>query len=349
MGAILVTGGSGFIAGHCLLQLLAAGHTVRTTVRSSAREAELRARLAAAACPALDRLSVVTADLATDAGWSAAVAGCSHVLHTASPFPEGVPSHEDELIVPAREGTLRVLRAARDAGVRRVVVTSSFAAIGYGHPPRGRPFDESDWTDLEAAGLTAYVKSKTLAERAAWDFVTQSGAPELAVINPVLVLGPVLAADYAASIVLVRRLLEGNVPGCPRLQMGVVDVRDVADLHLRAMTSPAAAGERFLAAAGPFVGVRDIALVLRRRLGPAARRVPIRLLPDWLVRLAALADPGVRQIVPELGKAKDATADKARRLLGWAPRAPEEAIVAAAESLLRLGLVKGQRRDHAVG
>lgn len=336
-----MTGGSGFIAGHCLLQALAAGHAVRTTVRSLSREAEIRARLSAAGGENLDRLSFVAADLDLELGWAEAVAGCDYVLHTASPFPEGAPRHEDELIVPAREGTLRVLRAARAAGVRRVVVTSSFAAIGYGHPPRRKPFDETDWTDTGGPGLTAYVKSKTLAERAAWDFVAGGAGPELAVVNPVLVLGPVLAADYAASIVLVRRLLEGSVPGCPRLQMGVVDVRDVAELHLRAMTSPAAAGERFLAAAGPFLGVRDIALVLRRGLGAAARRVPTRLLPDWLMRLAALADPGVRQIVPELGKTKDATADKARRLLGWSPRSAEEAIMAAGESLLRLGLVKG--------
>jgi nucleoside-diphosphate-sugar epimerase len=346
MSTILVTGGSGFIAGHCLLQALAAGHRVRTTVRSLSREAEIRARLQAAGCRQLDALSFVAADLGRDEGWAEAVAGCEHVLHTASPFPEGVPRHEDELIVPAREGTLRVLRAARGAGVRRVVVTSSFAAVGYGHAPRRKPFDETDWTNTAGPGLTAYVKSKTLAERAAWDFVTREGGLELAVVNPVLVLGPVLAGDYAASIVLVRRLLEGSVPGCPRLQMGVVDVRDVADLHLRAMTAPAAAGQRFLAVAGPFVTVRDIALVLRRRLGAAARRVPTRQLPDWLVRLAALADPGVRQIVPELGKSKDATGEKARRLLDWSPRSPEEAIVAAAESLLRLGLVKGQEKGH---
>lgn len=342
MSTVLVTGGSGFIASHCILQLLAAGHQVRTTVRNLRREGEVRTMLKqGGAGEAGDRLTFVAADLQADAGWPQAVAGCDHVLHVASPFPVGVPRHEDELIVPARDGALRVLRVARDAGVRRVVLTSSYAAIGYGHPPQAAPFDETSWTDATAAGLGAYVRSKTLAERAAWDFMAREGGGlELAVVNPVAVFGPVLGPDYAASIVLVQRLLAGTVPGCPRLQFGLVDVRDVADLHLRAMTDPAANGERFLAAAGDFLSVREIAQVLKRRLGARARRVPTWQLPDWLVRLAALADPTVRQILPELGKVKNATNAKARRLLGWTPRSNEDAIIATAESLLALGLVK---------
>lgn len=342
MGTVLVTGGSGFIASHCILQLLAAGHQVRATVRTLGREGEVRAMLkqGGAGEPG-DRLTFVATDLQADAGWREAAAGCDHVLHVASPFPVGVPRHEDELIVPARDGALRVLRAARDAGVRRVVLTSSYAAIGYGHPPQAAPFDETNWTDAAAAGLGAYVRSKTLAERAAWDFMAREGGDlELAVVNPVAVFGPVLGPDYAASIVLVQRLLAGTVPGCPRIQFGVVDVRDVAELHMRAMTDPAARGERFLAAAGDFLSVREIAQVLKRRLGTRARRVPTWQLPDWLVRLAALADPTVRQILPELGKVKNATNAKARRLLGWTPRSNEDAIVATAESLLALGLVK---------
>ncbi|WP_395711758.1 SDR family oxidoreductase [Reyranella sp.] len=341
MGTVLVTGGSGFIASHCILQLLAAGHQVRTTVRTPGRESAVRAMLKqGGADEAGDRLAFVAADLQADAGWPQAAAGCDHVLHVASPFPVGVPRHEDELIVPARDGALRVLRAARNAGVRRVVLTSSYAAIGYGHPPQATPFDETNWTDATAAGLSAYVRSKTLAERAAWDFMAREGGGlELAVVNPVAVFGPVLGPDYAASIVLVQRLLAGTVPGCPRIQLGLVDVRDVADLHLRAMTDPAARGERFLAAAGNFLSVREIARVLKRRLGARARRVPTWQLPDWLVRLAGLADPTVRQVLPELGKAKNGTSAKARRLLGWAPRSNEDAVVATAESLLALGLV----------
>jgi dihydroflavonol-4-reductase len=263
------------------------------------------------------------------------------VLHVASPFPPSVPKHEDELIVPAREGTLRVLRAARDAGVKRVVLTSSFAAVGYGHPPQQRPFDESSWTDPQGDDVLPYVKSKTLAERAAWDFMAKEGGDlELAVVNPVGVFGPVLGPDYSTSILLVQRLMDGAMPGLPRLYFGVVDVRDVADLHLRAMTHPAARGERFLAVAGDFMSVRDIAGVLKSRLGASAKRVPGWQLPNWLVRLAALRDPAVRQILPELGKVKNATNEKAKRLLGWAPRSREEAIVATAESLVRLELLK---------
>ena len=341
MSTVLVTGGSGFVAGHCILKLLAAGHQVRTTVRSLKRESEVRALLKQAGAEPGDRLSFVAADLAQDAGWPQAVEACEFVLHVASPFPVGVPHHEDELIVPAREGALRLLRAARDAGVKRVVLTSSFAAIGYGHPSHRVRFDETHWSDPNSAGLSAYAKSKTLAERAAWDFVgREGGGLELSVVNPVLVLGPVLGPDYAASIVLIKRLLDGSVPGCPQLQMGVVDVRDVADLHLGAMLHPAAKGQRFLAAAGAFMWVRDIARVLKRRLGVQARRVPTRELPNWLVRLVAVADPTVRQIVPELGKVKNATNEKARHMLGWTPRSSEEAIVATGESLLRLGLAR---------
>ena len=338
---VLVTGGSGFIATHCILQLLAAGHRVRATVRSLQREAEVRATLKAAGTDAGDRLAFFAADLTADAGWAEAVAGCDAVLHVASPFPLAVPRHEDELIVPAREGALRVLRAARDAGVRRVVQTSSFAAIGYGHPPMARAFNEHDWTQVDGPGLTAYAKSKTLAERAAWDFMArEGGSMELAVVNPVGVFGPVLGADFSTSIELVKRMMDGALPALPRITFGVVDVRDVADLHLKAMTSPDAAGERFLAVAGDFLSLRDIALVLKRRLGDKARRVPTRELPDWLLRVVALADKSVGQIVPELGKPKNAVNDKACRMLGWSPRPAEEALVATAESLVRLGLLR---------
>jgi nucleoside-diphosphate-sugar epimerase len=341
MSKILVTGGSGFIGSHAILQLLDKGHHVRTTVRSLQREDSVRAMLRQGGTEAGDRLSFVAADLDHDAGWPEAVAGCEYVLHVASPLPASIPKHEDELIVPAREGALRVLRAARGAAVKRVVLTSSFAAIGYGHKPQKAPFNETDWTDPNTAGLTPYVKSKTLAERAAWDFMSKEGGDlELAVVNPVVVLGPVLGPDYSASILLLKRLLDGGMPGSPRLYFGVVDVRDVADLHIRAMTNPAAKGERFLAVAGDFLSILDIAKVLKRRMGASAERVPTRQLPDWLVRIAAWRDPAVRQFLPELGKIKNGVNDKAKRLLGWEPRSNEEAIVATAESLVRLGLLR---------
>jgi nucleoside-diphosphate-sugar epimerase len=346
---VLVTGGSGFIAMHCTLKLLAAGYRVRNSVRSLAREAEVRATLQAAgadigdspgASPG-DRLAFCAADLTADAGWAAAAAGCDFVLHVASPFPVNVPRHEDELIVPAREGALRVLRAARGADVRRVVLTSSFAAIGYGHAQVERAFTEHDWTQPEGDGVSAYARSKTLAERAAWDFMAREGGDmELSVVNPVAVFGPALSADFSTSIEIVKRMMDGALPALPHITFGVVDVRDVADLHLLAMTDPEAAGERYLALAGEFVSMRDIGVMLRRRLGDAARRVPTRELPDWLLRGVALFDKSVGQIVPELGKHKNATADKARRTLGWTPRSAEDAVAATAESLVRLGLLK---------
>jgi nucleoside-diphosphate-sugar epimerase len=339
MATVLVTGGSGFIGSHALLQLLAAGHDVRTTVRSLSREPALRALLRANGADADARLQFFAADLEKDAGWREAATGADYVLHIASPFPMGVPKDENELIVPARDGALRLLRAAREAGVKRVVLTSSFAAIGYGHKPR--TFDETSWTDLGGEGLTPYVKSKTIAERAAWDFVADGG-PELSVVNPVGVFGPVLGADYATSILVVQRMMDGAMPGCPKLWFGAVDVRDVADLHIRAMTHPAARGERFLAVAGDFFKLVEIARLLKARLGKAAKRVPTRELPDWLVRLASFTDPAVKQILPELGKKKNATGAKAQRLLGWSPRSREDAVVATAESLLKLGLLKAK-------
>lgn len=335
---VLVTGGSGFVGAHCILRLLQDGHRVRTTVRSMSREGDVRAMLAQGGVPPDGDVTFAAADLTSDDGWPGAVAGCDYVLHVASPFPLGVPKHEDELIVPAREGALRVLRAARAAGVKRVVLTSSFAAIGYGHPPRSTPFTEDDWTDV-SADVGAYTKSKTLAERAAWDFVAEGGGPELAVVNPVGIFGPVLAADYSTSIELVSRLMKGKMPGLPPLSYSAVDVRDVADLHVRAMTDPAAAGERFLAVVGGPMKVAEMAAVLKERLGERASKVPTRELPAWLVRLAAFTDPALKLVVPELNKSKSASGEKARRLLGWAPRSREDSIVATAESLIELGLV----------
>jgi nucleoside-diphosphate-sugar epimerase len=348
MSTVLVTGGSGFIGSHCILQLLAAGHQVRTTVRNLKREGDVRALLKEGGAEPGDRLTFAAADLEKDAGWPQAVAGCDYVLHVASPFPAGVPKEENELIVPAREGALRVLRASRDAGVKRVVLTSSFAAIGYGQKPQNAPFNETNWTDPNGDDVRPYVKSKTLAERAAWDFIAKEGGKlELSVINPVGVFGPVLGPDYSTSILIVQRLMDGAVPGCPKLSFGIVDVRDVADLHLRAMTHPAAKGERFLAVAGDFMSMQEIAKVLKARMGAAAKRVPTWQLPNFVVRLASLRDPAVKQIVPELGKRKNATNEKAKRVLGWAPRSNEESIVATAESLVRLGLLKDSPKKAA--
>lgn len=341
MTRVLVTGGSGFIGSHALVQLLDAGYEVRTTVRNLKSEGQVRSLVKAGGSDPDGRLSFMAADLEADEGWREAVEGCAYVLHIASPFPSSIPKHEDDLIVPARSGTLRVLRAARDAEVRRVVMTSSFAAIGYGHEPRDEPFDETCWTNIQGRGVTPYAKSKTLAERAAWEFIDGEGdGLELAVINPVGVFGPVLGADYSTSIILVQRLLDGEVPGCPRLWFGVVDVRDVVDLHIRAMTNAAAAGERFLAVSGASMSVREMAVALKDHLGAAAKRVTTRQLPNWLVRVVALFDSEVRLVVPELGHQKEATSEKARSLLGWTPVDPSDAVVATGRSLVDLGLLK---------
>jgi nucleoside-diphosphate-sugar epimerase len=332
---ILVTGGSGFVGGHVLLQLLEAGHSARTTVRKLTREPEVRAMLAANGVEPGERLSFFAADLESDAGWAEAVAGCDYVQHVASPFPLNQPRDEQELIRPAVEGTLRVLRAARDAGVRRVVVTSSFAAVGYGHGRRKAAYTESDWTNVNGPAVQPYMKSKTLAERAAWDFIAKEGGGlELAVVNPVGIFGPALNSDLSTSIELVKQMMTGKIPGTPNLYFSVVDVRDVASLQILAMTDPRAANERFLALTGKPMSMHEMAVILHGRLGT---KVPKRL-PNWLIRTLALFNPMAREAVPRLGIKGEASNAKARSL-GWAPLSNEEAILASGESLQKLGLV----------
>ncbi|NKJ08122.1 MULTISPECIES: SDR family oxidoreductase [Rhizobium] len=335
---VLVTGGSGFIAQHCILALLEAGYRVRTTLRSLSREAEVLSNLRTGGAEPGDRLSFAAADLTADDGWLEAAADCAYIIHGASPTPSGDQVREEDWIRPAVDGNLRVLRAARDAGVRRVVLTSAFGAIGVGHKPRSRPFDETDWSDLNG-NVAPYQRSKTLAERASWDFIAREGSGlELATVNPTTVLGPALGSDYSHSIRLIKNLLDGQ-PGCPKINTCVVDVRDVADLHLRAMTDPAANGERFLAASGESLWMVEIARLLNQRLGKGAKKVSTRVLPNWFIRVVALFNPAMKGIVPHLGVNMNASGDKAKRLLGWAPRSREDAIVATAESLIKLGLV----------
>jgi dihydroflavonol-4-reductase len=312
---------------------------VRTTIRSPTREAEVRSQLRTGGAEPGDRLSFVIADLRDDHGWAPATEGCAYVLHGASPTPSGNQTSEDDWVKPAVDGNLRVLRAARAAGVKRVVLTSAFGAICAGHPSMTRPFDETDWSDLSGE-VWPYQKSKTLSERAAWDFIArEGGALELSVVNPTAVLGPVLGADYSHSIRLITNMLKGQ-RGCPKVNCGFVDARDVADLHLLAMTHPAAKGERFLAIAGDSLWLIDVANVLRRRLGASARKVPRWELPNWLVRLAALRNPWMKGVATLIGRNMNATSEKAIRLLGWVPRSSEEAIVATGESLIRQGLLR---------
>jgi len=335
---VLVTGGTGFIGAHCIVELLHAGYRVRTSIRSLDRADDVREMVRLGEADP-DGIEFVAADLMSEDGWPEAVEGAAFVLHVASPFPVRQPKEEHELITPARDGVLRVLRAARDAGVRRVVQTSSFAAIGYRSDP-GRPFTEEDWTDLSLPHLTPYIKSKTIAEHAAWEFVEGDGRGlELAVVNPVPVFGPVLGSDFSTSVEILRGLLNGRAPAVPPGTTTGVDVRDVADLHVRAMTHPDAAGERFIAVAGDPITFHDLAMLLRDRLGADAKRVPTRVLPRWLVQAGALVSPDLRAVVPQMRRVQGASHEKAERMLGWQPRPTEDAIVASAESLVRLGLV----------
>jgi dihydroflavonol-4-reductase len=337
-GTVLVSGGTGFLGGWCVVELLRRGYTVRTTVRSLSRGPEVLAAVGSEVDPG-DRLEVLAADLTSDEGWGEAVQDCDYVLHVASPFPSKQPSDPDELIIPAREGTLRVLRAGLDAGVKRVVVTSSVAAIRLSEGAAARPLDEGDWTDPDSPGLTPYVRSKTIAERAAWDLVRDRGEEDrLSVVNPGAIIGPVLNDDLSYSLQAVQRLLGGTTPGVPRLGFSLVDVRDVADLEIKAMTTPEAGGERFIAAT-QFLWMAEIGEVLRERLGEAASKVPTRTVPNLVVRGMALFDPGIRSVVGGLGKRTELSSEKARRSLGWAPRPIEDTIAETGESLIRHGVV----------
>ncbi|MBV8594567.1 MAG: NAD-dependent epimerase/dehydratase family protein [Caulobacteraceae bacterium] len=335
---VLVTGGSGFIASWCAIGLIERGYAVRTTVRDLAREGAVRAAIARRVDPG-ERLSVHAADLTRDDGWDAAADGCAYVLHVASPLGVPEPRNPDDLIRPAREGALRALNAAIRAGARRMVMTSSVAATS---PPASAGDGESDetvWTNPGDPGLGAYARSKTLAERSVWDRVREAGgATTLAVVNPALVLGPVLSRDFSDSVQIVQRLLAGTVPGLPRLGFNIVDVRDVADLHILAMTAPEAAGERFIAA-GDFAWMADIAALLRARLGPQASKVPTRAAPDLLIRLASIFDRDLRTVTPGLGRRRTFTSAKAQRLLGWRPRPMEETVLDCARSLIDAGAV----------
>ena len=335
-GTVFVSGGSGYIAGYIIRQLVSEGWTVHTTIRNLARETAVRRLLAVDN----SRLNVFAADLMQDAGWAEAMAGCSHVVHVASPLPTHKPKSDDELILPARDGALRALRAAKAAGVKRFVMTSSAAAIAYGHGNKVQTFTEADWTNVNSPDAYAYVKSKTIAERAARDWVAaEGGGIEYCSINPSAVLGPVWSDDFSSSIEAVKKLLEGALPGCPDFGFGIVDVRDVADLHVRALTAPDMAGERFIAS-GPFLKMIDIATILKNGLGAEARKVPMRKLPDFLVKLTAMFDPLVRQVAGELGKTRNMDASHARAVLGWETRSPQESILDTAKSLIERGIVK---------
>ncbi|MBF6286303.1 SDR family oxidoreductase [Nocardia cyriacigeorgica] len=343
---VLVTGATGFIAGHVIAELLDHGYAVRGTVRSLADTGK-RQHLVELAERAGGEIDFVAADLDSDTGWPAAVAGCDYVLHVASPFPSAPPDDEQEMIDTAVNGTLRVLRAAANAGtVRRVVLTSSIAAIAYGHRHDAMR-TEADWTVVERS--PAYQKSKTLAERAAWDFAAEhfgADGPELTVVNPGMVLGPALSAATSTSHEPVRMLLGRQVPGSPRVGWATVDVRDLAVAHRLAMETPEAAGKRYICA-GEHLWMRDLGRLLAEEFGPRGFRVPTRQLPDLLVRAIAVLDKTVRLTVPSLGLVERLSAERAERELGWTMRPVRESVRDTAESMLRFGVVPTPAGAHA--
>lgn len=338
---VLVTGGTGFVGVHCILQLLQKGYKVKTTVRSLKRKDDVIEMLKNGGITSHDDLEFVEADLSSDKNWHGAMNGCKYVLHIASPIFLKIPKNENEMIRPAVDGALRVLKAARNAGVTRVVMTSNFGAVGYSHRDPNTLITENEWTDPDEKGLTAYNKSKVLAERAAWDFMkTEGGNLELAVINPMAIFGPSLSPVLSSGFELLNNMLNGSMKAIPNLTLGIVDVRDVADLHIRAMTNPEAKAQRFLALSGGTMSLPQIAQLLKTKMPEISQHVSTKTLPDWLVRIAALFSTKAKALAPMLGVNRNASNEKAKKILGWQPRANEEAILAAAETMVKFGNIK---------
>lgn len=335
MAKVLVTGATGFIAGHTILKLLEAGHEVRGTARSAERAGPLNETLSAYAGKPVS-IEIVAANLTSDEGWADAVRGMDFVQHLASPIPTNLPRDPMELIGPARDGALRVLKAAKAEGVSRVVMTSSMAAIAYGWgDSRPKLLTEEHWSNPDnIKDNTAYTRSKTIAERAAWDYIAGDGAGlELACINPAAVLGPVMSGDFSASVEILTQLMSGKLPATPKIGFGIVDVRDVADAHVKAMTVPEAAGERFLVCED-FMWFAEVADVLREEFPAYAKKLPKGTLPGFVLKVMSLFNPALKQVLPELNRERQTSSAKAKKMLGWSPRTAREAIVSGAQSLI---------------
>ena len=340
METVLVTGGTGFVGIHTILQLLQKGYKVKTTLRNLNRQNEVLEILKNEGISQFENLEFVEADLTRNDNWEEATKGCTYVLHVASPFPSTEPKNPDDVIIPAKQGTLRVLKAAKNAGVKRVVMTSSFGAIGYSIDPKNHIFTEEDWTDPNAANTT-YIKSKTLAELTAWDFIKNEGDKmELTVINPVGIFGPVLGKDFSSSIQMVEQLMNGKMPATPNVSFGIVDVRDVADIHIKAMTSPKAKGQRFLVTSDVITSLPEIAKILRSQPNEFAKRVTKKVFPDWLVKVLSIFKPELKQVASQLGKVKVLSNEKAKTVLNWQPRSKETIVADTAKSLIKYRLVK---------
>ena len=333
---VLLTGATGFIAKHIALKLLNAGYDVVGSVRSLGRGDEVRTAVAPHITDGVDldkALRFVDLDLGKDDGWDDAMAGIDILMHTASPFPLAAPKDENQLIRPAVDGTLRALHAAHRAGIKRVVLTSSFASVMFAALPADRTvYDERDWSDPNSATIDAYSKSKTLAELAAWDFVRDQ-APDMALttINPTMVLGPPLDIHFGGSVELVQRLLQAKDPMLPHFRLGCVDVRDIAEMHVRALSNPKSERQRILGVAG-FMWFTELAQALKTRF--PERKIVTRQAPNFLIRLMGIFDRSIRGIVPNLGRRFDASNDRARALLGMEFIPAQDSLLATAEFLV---------------
>lgn len=333
---VLVTGGTGFVAIHSILQLINRGYQVRTTVRSFKSKDKIFEMLANGGLTDFSRLEFIEADLTNDKNWAEAMTGCDYVLHIASPIFLRLPKNEDEMIRPAVDGTLRVLKAARDSEVKRVVMTSNFGAVGYSHKDKTSVITEESWTDPNEKGLSTYNKSKVLAEQAAWDFMkNEGGTLELSVINPMGIFGPSLSADLSSGFEMLRKLLDGSMKAIPDISLGIVDVRDVAELHILAMENPEAKGQRFLALAGGTMSLLEIVKLLKVKMPYVTTKASTKSLPTFIIRLTALFNDQAKAILPLVGIYRNASNEKAKTILGWKPRSNEEAIMATVMSLIK--------------
>lgn len=341
MEQVLVTGGSGFVGLHTLAQLLNRHYKVKATIRNVAKQSEVTGALQTAGVPSLHDLSFVQADLSDDANWAEAVNGCRYVLHIASPISNHTPADESEMIRPAVDGALRVLKAARNAGVKRVVFLSSYGAVGYTNKGTGI-VTESDWTNPQDKNLPAYPKSKTLAELAAWEYIRgDGGGLELSVVNPVAILGPSLGAHVSPSFDLLRMLLDGQMRAIPEIVVNVVDVRDVSDLLIRAMLTPEANAERFICSTDGKISLPEIAALLRKERPDLSHKVPTWIAPSLVIRIAGLFNSRARLAASLLGMNRNVSIAKATRLLGWTPTfSTEQAILASVQSMLEQGIIK---------
>jgi Nucleoside-diphosphate-sugar epimerases len=334
---VLVTGGSGFIAVHIILKLLKRGYRVRTTLRTLSRQDEVKSMLAKGGAVDFENLEFIQTDLTSDINWIEAVTDANYVIHVASPTPATRPDDGDEMVKMAVDGTLRVMKAAKAAGVKRVVLTSASGAVLSGHKSHPEIFTEEDWTDL-SGNIDAYQRSKTMAELAAWEFAKKENM-ELSAVTPVAVMGPVLGQDFSHSNQIIRAMLKGDMPFLLNIGFDYVDVRDVAELHLLAMTCPEAAGERFIATTGENLTYKEEAKILQRYLGSTAKKVSTKALPDFMIKFMAIFKKDLRMPATFLGQNTACSNAKAKKLLGWQPRPAEEAIVATAKSMIELGLI----------